>query len=132
MFHSTIVYNEYIMHNGVTSMVDPLDELFGVSYEPFDTTAVEKYFSGLKQAVTDCEKTLKREEESELKDTGDWVVNEFSWFESDFDSLIQAYNEAVDVIAQYKSIVEERLTSSEAYDLNTIRVKQAMMKASKK
>lgn len=113
-------------------MTDPLDELFGVSFNTFDTRHIEKYFDGLKRAVTDSNKVLRRADDGEVKDASEHVSNEFSWFESDFDALVQAYDGAIDALAQYRAIIEERLTPDEVYDLNAIRVKQAMMKASKK
>lgn len=112
-------------------MNDPLDELFGVSFDTLDTRSIEKYFDSLKRAVTDSNKVLQRADDSEVKEASEHVSNEFSWFESDFDSLVKAYEEAINVIAQYKSVVEERLTSNEVYELNTIRVKQAMIKVNK-
>lgn len=112
-------------------MNDPLDELFGVSFDTFDTRSIEKYFDGLKRAVTYSNKVLQRADDSEVKEASEYVSNEFSWFESDFDSLVNAYEEAAGVIAQYKSIVQERLTAEELYELNTIRVKQAMIKVNK-
>lgn len=111
----------------MTNPTDPIDEVFGVRTPiALDITKIERYFKDVENAVRDAVKTVKySDDETALAQIGE-IDNQLSWVADDLYRLFQFYDEAQDVIADYRSIIEKRMTDDEQHELNTIMVRNKL------
>lgn len=106
---------------------DSVDEVFGLNTpKELDTVKIGRYFKDLERAVRDATIAVKYSDDDGAREAVDGISNELSWVEDDVYNLLQFYEDAQDLLATYRSIVEKRMTEDETYEHNTILVRNKM------
>lgn len=106
---------------------DPLDEVFGFGTPAeLDTLKIARYFKDLERSINASSKVLKYSDDDEAMGMIEDIIKDLSWVEDDIYSLIRFYTDAQDLIGSYRSLVEDRMTTDEAYEYNTILVRNKL------
>lgn len=105
----------------------PIDEALGMSQaNGADANKAERYFKDLERAIATAVKAVKHSDDQEAVEAINNIDNECGWASSYVYDLIQAYDDVLDLLDEYRSVMRSRLTEDEQYELNAINVRNKL------
>lgn len=105
----------------------PVDEVLGMSLlNDADANRAEHYFRDLERAVATAVRDVKHSDDREAVSAIDEIDTTCGWASTYVYDLIQAYDDAMTLLDEYRSVVLSRLTEDEVYELNAINVRNKL------